>query len=87
MIAFDDKPAIASMYRLQYEPAQGAWVLLYPEGMVKLNAPAGEILRRCSGELSVHELIGELQRDYARDDLRGDVCEFLEQAYGRGWLV
>ena len=30
--------------RLQWEPAQEAHVLLYPEGMVKLNGSAGAIL-------------------------------------------
>jgi pyrroloquinoline quinone biosynthesis protein D len=87
MIAFDDKPAVAAMYRLQFEATQAAWVLLYPEGMVRLNGPAGEIMCRCSGERSVGELIAELRRAFQHDDLRADVCEFLEHAYGRGWLV
>ena len=39
------KPAIARGFRLQWEPAQNAHVLLYPEGMVKLNGSAGEILK------------------------------------------
>ena len=33
------------MFRLQFEPVQDCWVLLYPEGMIKLNASAAEILR------------------------------------------
>jgi pyrroloquinoline quinone biosynthesis protein D len=33
------------IFRLQWEPAQNAHVLLYPEGMVKLNQSAGEILK------------------------------------------
>jgi hypothetical protein len=36
-------------FRFQWEPAQGCHVLLYPEGMVKLNQSAGEILKRCDG--------------------------------------
>ena len=39
------RPGVARHFRLQWEEAQGAWVLLYPEGMVKLNQSAGEILR------------------------------------------
>jgi len=30
-------PAINPLFRLQFEEAQDSWVLLYPEGMVKLN--------------------------------------------------
>ena len=36
MIAADAKPALGRGFRLQWEPAQKAHVLLYPEGMVKL---------------------------------------------------
>lgn len=80
-------PKVAPMYRLQFEAAQDCWVLLYPEGMVKLNGPAGEILRRCDGQRSVEALIQELQQDFGEADLRGDVCEFLSDAHGRGWIV
>ena len=37
-------PRIGHGFRLQWEPAQESHVLLYPEGMVKLNQSAGEIL-------------------------------------------
>jgi len=87
MPRLDERPAIASLYRLQFEPAQDAWVLLYPEGMVKLNATAAEILRRCDGHASVEQLITGLERDFAPADLRADVHYFLGDAYGRGWLV
>ena len=30
-------PRVAAMFRLQWEEVQQSWVLLYPEGMVKLN--------------------------------------------------
>ena len=39
------RPHVASHFRLQWEEVQKAWVLLYPEGMVKLNSSAG---RSCS---------------------------------------
>ncbi|HQE41111.1 MAG TPA: pyrroloquinoline quinone biosynthesis peptide chaperone PqqD, partial [Zoogloea sp.] len=41
------RPCIHRLFRFQWEPAQQAHVLLYPEGMVKLNQSAGEILKRC----------------------------------------
>ncbi len=42
----DALPCIARLYRFQWEAAQSGYVLLFPEGMVQLNGPAGEILRR-----------------------------------------
>ena len=56
-VAADAKPHIGRGLRLQWEPVQGAHVLLYPEGMVKLNQSAGEIMRRCDGERMITEII------------------------------
>jgi len=80
------KPALSPMFRLQFEPAQGAWVLLYPEGMVKLNTPAAEILKRCDGERSVDEIVGELEAAFDRTGLKADVEAFLAQARAQGWV-
>jgi hypothetical protein len=40
-IQADEMPQIFRRFRLQFEPAQSAWVLLYPEGMVRLSPSAG----------------------------------------------
>jgi len=77
---------IAPGYRFQWEEAQQAYVLLYPEGMVKLNPTAGEILKRCTGEHTVEGIVADLQRQYPGADLAGDVCAFLEDARERGWI-
>jgi pyrroloquinoline quinone biosynthesis protein D len=87
MIDSRSRPQVASMYRLQFEPAQDAWVLLYPEGMVRLNAPAAEILRRCDGRRSVDQIVGELEQAFQRSALFADVDAFLHQADERGWLA
>lgn len=86
-LGIDATPSIAPLYRLQYEPAQQAWVLLYPEGMIKLNGPAGEILRRCDGRRDVRGLIADLEAAYGQANLQGDVCDFLSDAHARGWIV
>ena len=39
-------PVVGRGFRLQFEPAQEAHVLLYPEGMVKLNNSAAAIMTR-----------------------------------------
>jgi pyrroloquinoline quinone biosynthesis protein D len=86
MMASHARPLVAPMFRLQFEPAQDAWVLLYPEGMVKLNTPAAEILRRCDGRRSVDDIVEELERAFARGALADDVHAFIDQARERGWL-
>lgn len=73
-------------YRFQWEPAQNAFVLLYPEGMVKLGASAGEILKRVDGAAPVSAIIAELERAFPGVDLRADVTGFLEHAREKGWI-
>ncbi|OUL98572.1 pyrroloquinoline quinone biosynthesis peptide chaperone PqqD [Variovorax sp. JS1663] len=86
MIAPDARLRMSALFRMQFEPAQDSWVLLYPEGMVRLNTPAAEILRRCDGRRTVHEIVAELEQEFAQSPLHDDVVVFLGQALERGWL-
>lgn len=83
----DATPRLAPMFRLQFEPAQDCWVLLYPEGLVKLNGPASEILKRCNGRSTVTEITADLEQAFSQPGLRGDVGDFLVDAIARGWVV
>ena len=83
----DLAPALSPMYRLQYETAQRSWVLLYPEGMVRLNEPAAEILQRFDGTRYVRQVVTALQESFGEADLSKDVCEFVSEAYERGWIT
>ena len=79
-------PRLRPLYRLQWEEAQQAWVLLYPEGMVRLNPPAAEILRRCDGAASPGAIAADLERVFNTTGLIDDVEEFLTEARSRGWI-
>ncbi|MGH8265833.1 MAG: pyrroloquinoline quinone biosynthesis peptide chaperone PqqD [Steroidobacteraceae bacterium] len=72
--------------RLQWEPAQEAHVLLYPEGMVKLNSSAGAIMSRCDGVRTVADIVADLERTYTLTGLAGDVKAFVALAVEKGWL-
>lgn len=80
-------PRISSLFRLQWEEAQGNWVLLYPEGMVRLNGSAGEILCRCDGRRTVAEVVNDLEHRFGAAGLARDVHGFLDLAAERGWVV
>src|SRR5690606_30232067 len=79
-------PRVSKRFRLQWEEAQQSWVLLYPEGMVKLNQSAGEILRRCDGVRSVAEVVADLEQAFATTGLEADVIAFLELARKQQWI-
>jgi len=83
----DSRPAVGRGFRLQWESAQNAYVLLYPEGMVKLNASAGEILKRCSGEATIDEITADLEAAFATAGLKSDVTAFLVMALEKRWVA
>ena len=86
-LRLEDAPRIAGRFRLQYEQAQSAWVLLYPEGMVKLSASAGEIMQRIDGKTTLDALIRDLEAAFPGAALRQDVLEFVQVAHERGWIT
>jgi pyrroloquinoline quinone biosynthesis protein D len=85
-VALGSRPAIAHGMRLQWEPAQEAHVLLYPEGMVKLNGSAGAILARCDGVRTLGDIIADLERSFDTAGLTDDVTAFVALALERRWL-
>lgn len=81
----ESRPRIASGFRLQWEEVQQAHVLLYPEGMVKLNQSAGEILKRCDGR-EVRAVVDELQHAFSTTGLEPEVLAFLDIAVRQRWV-
>ena len=73
-------------FRLQWEPAQEAHVLLYPEGMVNLNLSAAEILKRCDGQRSIAHITAELEQVFDEPDLSQEVLSFAAIAVEQRWL-
>ena len=75
-------------YRFQYEPAQKGHVLLYPEGMIKLNDSASEIGKLIDGERDVAAIIATLDEQFPGvPDLGDDIEQFMEVAREQHWLT
>jgi pyrroloquinoline quinone biosynthesis protein D len=79
-------PRIGRGFRQQWEEVQSCFVLLYPEGMVKLNQSGGEILKRCDGTRSVAQIVTELEQAFNAQGLERDVVGFMEIAGKQRWL-
>lgn len=80
-------PTIATQFRLQWEEAQDCFVLLYPEGMVKLNTSAGEILACCDGQRSIAAITEALQAKFPDGgDIGQDIIEFIGVAREQRWI-
>src|SRR5690625_7126897 len=70
-----------------WESVQESFVLLYPEGMVKLNHSASEILKRCDGTMTIKEIITDIEKEFDTTGLTPDIIEFIHHAILRGWLI
>lgn len=79
-------PKLSKLFRLQWEEVQQNYVLLYPEGMVKLNQSAAEILKLCDGQRDVTTIINTLEQTFSIQHLRADVEDFLREAAELGWI-
>ncbi len=80
-------PQLRRGFRFQWEPAQDCHVLLYPEGMIKLNGSAGAILAEVDGVRSVGAIISDLQAKYPdAEGIDADILAFLEVARERFWI-
>ncbi|MBQ0834063.1 pyrroloquinoline quinone biosynthesis peptide chaperone PqqD [Marinobacter sp.] len=82
-----DTPRFRRGFRFQWEPAQNGHVLLYPEGMVKLNESAGAVLSEIDGQRSVLDIVAALKAAFPQAGaLEDDVIEFLEHARQQHWI-
>jgi pyrroloquinoline quinone biosynthesis protein D len=78
------------MFLFRWEEPQQAHVLLYPEGLVKLNPTAGQILEAVAQTVTVGDLteIFRVRYDnmYNKQDIEKDILAFLEASRERGWI-
>lgn len=87
MICTTSTPELNPLFRLQYEQAQRCYVLLYPEGMVKLNQSAAEILKQVNGVDSINMIHQNLATQFPEaGDILDDIKEFLTVAYEKKWI-
>lgn len=75
------KPRLPRGVRLKHDEIRGEWVLLAPERMLKLNPVSVEILRRCTGEASMAEIVDDLAKAFSapREKIETDVEAMLAE--------
>jgi pyrroloquinoline quinone biosynthesis protein D len=87
LINRQQSPSLRQGFRLQWEPRQDCHVLLYPEGMIKLNASAGQVLDLVDGQRSIAAIIDLLSASFPGEpDIDQDVLAFLEVARAQFWI-
>ena len=74
------RPRLPHGVRLVHNEAHGGFVLLAPERVIKADAIAAEILKRCDGNASVADIVDDLGRTYnaPRERIADDVIRLLQ---------
>jgi pyrroloquinoline quinone biosynthesis protein D len=81
------RPRLATGARLRYDEVREEHLLLVPEGAVRLNPSAVEVLELCDGERSLDEILEVLSERYEGTDLSADVLVLIDGMTERGLLV
>jgi coenzyme PQQ biosynthesis protein PqqD len=80
-------PCLVTGARLRYDEVREEHLLLVPEGAVRLNPSAAEVLELCDGEHSVDDIVGVMAARYDGADLGADVRELVNGMAERGLLI
>jgi pyrroloquinoline quinone biosynthesis protein D len=81
------RPRLATGARLHFDDVREEHVLLIPEGVVRLNPTAAEVLGLCDGERTLDDIVGTLAARYEGADVSDDVRELVEAMAQRGLVV
>ncbi len=82
-----NRPRLVDGARLQYDDVREEHLLLVPEGAVRLNETATQVLELCDGQRSVEEIAATLSQRYSGADVADDVRELLGGMGERGLVV
>jgi pyrroloquinoline quinone biosynthesis protein D len=82
-----NRPRLVDGVRLQYDDVREEHVLLVPEGAVRLNQTAAQVLELCDGRRSLEEIAATLSQRYSGADVAADVRELLGGMGERGLVV
>jgi pyrroloquinoline quinone biosynthesis protein D len=86
-IQHSDIYALAFHHRFQWEEAQQSYVILFPEGMVKLHGGAGEVIKRVDGKATVGDIVTELKAAFPDAvGIEADIVGMFEMAYEKAWI-
>ncbi|HXD66881.1 MAG TPA: pyrroloquinoline quinone biosynthesis peptide chaperone PqqD [Solirubrobacteraceae bacterium] len=80
-------PRLVTGARLRYDEVREEHLLLVPEGAVRLNPTAAEVLGLCDGDRSLDDIVGVLSQRYDGSDIGDDVRGLVEAMTQRGLLV
>jgi coenzyme PQQ biosynthesis protein PqqD len=90
MISLEQRPRLAAKARLRWDRKDERFMLLYPERGLVLNPTAADVVKLCTGELTVGGIVDQLAAKYApqpREAVEREVLGFLTRMAERGLIT
>lgn len=81
MIELESRPRLAPKVRLRFDAQANRYLLLYPERGIQLNGTGADIVKLCTGEHTVAQIIAQLTGKYCAqspESIEREVLTFLE---------
>ncbi|WGJ16242.1 pyrroloquinoline quinone biosynthesis peptide chaperone PqqD [Methylocapsa sp. D3K7] len=87
--SIESRPRLLRGVRLKYDETRGEWLLLAPERVIKADAIAVEILKRCDGVATFDAIVDDLAQQFSADRTRvgADVRALLEDLAAKRMVV
>ena len=80
-------PRLVTGARLRYDEVREEHLLLVPEGAVRLNPSAAQVLELCDGQRSVDDIVDVLSARYEGAEIGDDVRDLVDGMAQRGLLI
>jgi coenzyme PQQ biosynthesis protein PqqD len=90
MLSLDARPRLAAKARLRWDRKGERFMLLYPERGLVLNPTAADVVRLCTGALTVGAIVEQLAAKYApqpREAVEREILGFLARMAERGLVT
>ncbi len=83
------RPRLAPHVRLRFDERRQRWTIVAPERLLLPDDVALEVLRRCTGAVSLADIVADLARgfDAPADVIEGDVEALLRDLGDKGIVV
>mgnify|MGYP001302384811 CR=1 FL=1 len=75
------RPRLSPKVRLRFDRRTGLHLLLYPETGLELNDTATAIVRLCTGEWTIDEMVDRLAQGYT-DVSPGEIAQAVREVLG-----
>jgi pyrroloquinoline quinone biosynthesis protein D len=87
-LSASDRPKLAARARVQTDRVTGKPVLLYPEGVLMLNATGEAVVTLCDGTRSLDEIVALLAARFGTtpEQVSADVLKYLDRLRERNIL-